>query len=372
MSSTESPGLYIHVPFCRTKCPYCDFYSVPSLSAVHVWAEALCKEIVAYKDRSGVFGSLYLGGGTPSVLEERELALIFERLFSHFSFSPDAEVTFEANPDDVTEKKLALLKSCGITRISLGVQSLDEGELRALGRRHTAEQARRAVEKIRAGGFSNVSVDLMYGLPGQTASQWMNTLKSALEYRPEHLSCYQLTFHEGTPFGRMLQEGRIGRLNEEEQRLFFLMTAETLESSGYRHYEISNFARGEGFVSRHNRKYWRRVPYIGLGPGAHSFWGGIRWWNESSVTSYCEALKGGRLPIQESEALTDEQQRIESLCLGLRTSEGVDLPLLRTYPGFEKVLSRLEDDNLVQVCGDRIIPTREGFAVADSLPMLFL
>jgi oxygen-independent coproporphyrinogen-3 oxidase len=212
----------------------------------------------------------------------------------------------------------------------------------------------------------------MYGLPGQTASQWMNTLKSALEYRPEHLSCYQLTFHEGTPFGRMLQEGRIGRLNEEEQRLFFLMTAETLESSGYRHYEISNFARGEGFVSRHNRKYWRRVPYIGLGPGAHSFWGGIRWWNESSVTSYCEALKGGRLPIQESEALTDEQQRIESLCLGLRTSEGVDLPLLRTYPGFEKVLSRLEDDNLVQVCGDRIIPTREGFAVADSLPMLFL
>jgi len=170
----------------------------------------------------------------------------------------------------------------------------------------------------------------------------------------------------------MVEEGRVSPLTEEEQRVFFLMTAETLESSGYIHYEISNFARGEACVSRHNRKYWRRVPYIGLGPGAHSFWGGTRWWNESNITNYCEALKAGRLPVEESETLTEEQQRLESLCLGLRTREGVDLPLLQTYPGYEKALSRLEGDNLVRICRDRIIPTRGGFLVADGLPMLFL
>jgi oxygen-independent coproporphyrinogen-3 oxidase len=368
----EHSGLYVHVPFCHTKCPYCDFYSIPSLSAVRDWAEALCKEIAAYKDRCSVFDSLYLGGGTPSVLEERELVLILDALLSQFTFSADAEVTFEANPDDITAKKLDLLKSLGITRFSLGVQSLDERELGTLGRRHTANQARSAIQTIRACGFSNLSVDLMYGLPGQSPSQWMKRLKCALEYEPEHLSCYQLTYHEGTPFGRMLAEGRISRPTEEEQRRFFVMTAETLESKGYIHYEISNFARGEKCVSRHNRKYWRRVPYIGLGPGAHSFRGEIRWWNESSITNYCEALKAGRLPIEESETLTEEQQRLESLCLGLRTREGVDLSLLRTYPGYDKVLSRLEEDRLVAVCRDRVIPTREGFVVADSLPMMFL
>ncbi|RJR33722.1 MAG: radical SAM family heme chaperone HemW [Desulfobacteraceae bacterium] len=372
MSSTEKPGLYVHVPFCRTKCPYCDFYSVPSLSAVHDWTEALCKEAAAYRERVSEFGSLYIGGGTPSVLGESELVMVLETLFKSFDFSSDAEVTFEANPDDVTGGRLGLLKSLGITRISLGVQSLDEEELRILGRRHTARQARSAIEEIRTAGFSNLSVDLMYGLPGQSGSKWMSTLQSALQYTPEHLSCYQLTFHETTRYGRMLKEGRISSLPEEEQRRFFLMTAETLERSGYIHYEISNFARGDENISRHNRKYWRRIPYLGLGPSSHSFWGGIRWWNVSSVARYNESLKSGLLPVEERETLTEEQERMEALCLGLRTREGVDLPLVRTFPGSEKVLARLENDKLVQISSDRMVPTREGFVVADSLPMLFL
>lgn len=372
MNSPEKPGLYVHVPFCRSKCPYCDFYSVADLTHVHDWMEALSSEIAEYQDRWTVFDSLYLGGGTPSVLEERELAGLFEMLFKHFRFSADAEVTFEANPDDLTVEKLRLLRRLGTTRISLGVQSLNNDELRTLGRRHTAEQAVSALEMIRDCGFTNVSVDLMYGLPVQTPSQWMSTLEHALAHRPEHLSCYQLTFYEGTPFDRMLAQGRISSPVEEEQRTLFMMTAETLEKSGYIHYEISNFAKGEASIARHNRKYWRRVPYLGLGPGAHSFCEDERWWNVKSITDYCEMLRDGRLPIGESEKLTEEQQRLEILSLGLRTREGVGLPLLRTWQGFDKVLSRLESENLVQVFEDRVIPTTEGYAVADSLPILFL
>jgi len=328
--------------------------------------------MTAYRDMESDFGSLYLGGGTPSVLGESELSLIFDTLSKNFLFSGDAEVTFEANPDDITAGRPALLKSLGVTRISLGVQSLDEEELRFLGRRHTAQQARSAIQEIRTSGFSNLSLDLMYALPGQSVSQWISTLQSALEYRPEHLSCYQLTYHETTRFGRMLEEGRIGRLPEEEQRRFFMITAETLEKRGYIHYEISNFALGEENVSRHNRKYWRRIPYLGLGPSSHSFWKGTRWWNVSSIAQYNEALNSGRFPVEGRETLTKEQERLESLCLGLRTREGVDLPLVRTYPGYEKVLAGLERDNLVQISGERMIPTREGFVVADGLPMLFL
>lgn len=372
MNSPEKPGLYLHVPFCRSKCPYCDFYSVPALALVRDWQEALSKEIKAYKDRCPAFDSLYVGGGTPSVLEPRQLADLFELLFKNFRFTADAEITFEANPDDITGEKLVLLRGFGVTRISLGVQSLSNDELRILGRRHTAAQAESAVEMIRGCGFSNLSVDLMYGLPGQSASQWMSVLKRAVEHRPEHLSCYQLTFYEGTLFGRMLEEGRISRSTEEEQRTFFMMTSEVLAESGYIHYEISNFAKGDGRISRHNRKYWRRVPVLGLGPGAHSFWGGTRWWNIRSVTTYCDMLSEGRLPIEDSEELTDEQQRLESLSLGLRTREGVDLPLLRSWEGSGKVLSRLESEKLVEVCEGRVIPTTEGYVVADSLPLLFL
>jgi oxygen-independent coproporphyrinogen-3 oxidase len=371
MSDSEKPGLYIHVPFCRTKCLYCDFYSTTSLSHIPDWLEALQREIMAYKDQWRTFDSLYLGGGTPSMLGTRDLTLIFESLFGHFSFSPDTEITVEANPDDITREKMTLLKTLGVTRISLGVQSFDNRELRSLGRRHTARQTEQAIEWIRGCGFTNLGMDLMYGLPGQRTSVWLKTVTRALDSRPEHLSCYQLTFHKDTSLGKMLAEGGISPLGEEAERAFFLLTAKILEERGYIHYEISNFAREEVNLCRHNRKYWNRVSYLGLGPAAHSLWNGVRWWNVNCTTTYCDMLGKGILPVAGRERLTDDQQRIESLWLGLRTREGVDLSLVRLHPGADKALSRLLASNLVEVNGGRVIPTRAGFVIADSLPLLF-
>jgi len=371
MSNNENPGLYIHVPFCRTKCPYCDFYSSTALSLVPDWLEALLREILIYKDRFDVFDSLYLGGGTPSVLSEFELTTLIESLFSHFRFSRDTEITIEANPADITGEKLALLKTLGVTRISLGVQSFDDGELRFLGRRHTARQAEKALERIRGCGFANLGVDLLYGLPGRRESDWVRTMERALDFSPEHLSCYQLTVHKETPLGEMLAQGRISLLGEEEERSFFLLTAKTLAEKGYIHYEIANFAREEAYIARHNSKYWRRVPYLGLGPAAHSLWEGVRWWNVNCVKTYCDMLGRGGPPVAGSERLSEDQARLESLCLGLRTRDGFDLSLVRHRQGLDKILARLQTTNLVDVQGDRVIPTREGFLVADSLPLLF-
>ena len=385
MSKVENPGLYIHIPFCHTKCPYCDFYSIIADDRVACWREALRQEILAYKDRCALFDSLYLGGGTPSLLGRDDLAMLFESLHDHFRFAPDTEITIEANPDDITREKLELFKRFGVTRISLGVQSLDTRELHFLGRRHTARQAEQALEMIRDCGFADLGVDLIYGLPGRRTSDWLRTMTRTLDFSPEHLSCYQLTIHDETPFGDMLARGRFspakergspakGRYSlpsEEEERAFFLKTARFLEERGYIHYEISNFAREEAYIPRHNPKYWHRVPYLGLGPSAHSFMGGVRWWNVKCLTTYCDLLDKGTLPVAGSERLSEEQVWLESLYLGLRTMEGIDLSLVRRQPGVEKILAQLQAANLVEICGNRVIPTREGFLVADSLPLLF-
>ncbi|MBW1800396.1 MAG: radical SAM family heme chaperone HemW [Deltaproteobacteria bacterium] len=371
MSNPENPGLYVHVPFCRTKCPYCDFCSVTTLSRVPEWREALLQEILLYRDRYRAFDSLYLGGGTPSVLGLHDLETLFESLFRYFTFLPDAEITIEANPDDVTPEKLDLLNSLGVTRISLGVQSFDSGDLEYLGRRHTALQTEGALDRIREAGFAGLSVDLIYGLPEQRISGWMRTLTRALDFRPEHLSCYQLTIHDETPFGGLLAEGRISPPGEENERAFFLRTAGFLEESGYIHYEVSNFARGEAHIARHNSKYWHGISYLGLGPAAHSFRDGVRWWNVKCITTYCERLGRGTPPVDGREKLTEEQRRLESLYLGLRTREGIDLSLIRRQPDRDKIIARLQAENLAAVSGDRLIPTRRGFVVADSLPLLF-
>lgn len=371
MSNTESPGLYIHVPFCRTKCPYCNFYSVTSLSLVADWLDGLCKEAIIYKDRFAVFDSIYLGGGTPTLLAESEMAALIDSLFRYFTFSPDTEITIEANPDDITLEKLALLRKIGINRISLGVQSFNDKELQYLRRRHSAAQAERALERIRASGFTNIGVDLMYGFPGQTQAGWIQTMRRVLDFKPEHLSCYQMTLEESTPFGKMLAEGRIKPLGEEEGRSFFLLTSGFLEERGYIHYEISNFARWQKYKSRHNSKYWQHVPYLGLGPAAHSFLEGVRWWNMESVERYCRTLAKGRLPVAGTETLSQEQHRLESLYLGFRTSHGIDLELLHIQPHSDTILTELQKSGLIQVHGGRAIPTRDGFLVADSLPLLF-
>jgi oxygen-independent coproporphyrinogen-3 oxidase len=364
-------GLYIHIPFCRTKCPYCDFYSIPSLSLVPQWLEALHKEILVYKGLFPTFDSLFLGGGTPTVLNQSQWSELMEVLFTHFTFSPSTEVTVEANPDDVTFSLMEHLRGLGVNRLSLGIQSFDDQELRDLKRRHTSHKAMEAIRCIRHVGFSNLGIDLMYGLPGQTSSQWLNTLKQAVDFAPEHLSCYELTIEKETPFGKMRDKGEIHPPNEEVQRVLFVLTSSFLEQEGYLQYEISNFAKGREFTCHHNMKYWQHLPYLGLGPSAHSFRGNRRWWNLKSVKGYCEALAEGRIPVAGEEILSKEQQELESLMLGLRTMEGIELDRLGDPTQSEQVLRDLERTGLVRVEKGRIMPTREGFLVADSLPLLF-
>ena len=364
-------GLYVHVPFCRRKCPYCDFYSLPSPALVPQWSEALDKEILAYKGSFPAFDSLYLGGGSPTVLTKGHWAALMDALFTHFAFAASTEVTVEANPDDVTEDLMRHLRTLGVNRISLGVQSFNDHELHILKRRHTSRKAAEAIDCIRDVGFSNLGIDLMYGLPGQAQDQWLETLKRAVDFEPEHLSCYQLTVEKETPFGRMRDQGEIYLPNEGAQRALFILTSAFLEQQGYLHYEISNFAKKREFTCQHNMKYWHHDPYLGLGPSAHSFQGDRRWWNLKSVEAYCKALDCGRAPLAGEETLSEEQQNLEFLMLGMRTMDGVALDRLGNRPQSEKVLRDLSGSGLVRIQEGKVVPTREGFLVADSLPLLF-
>lgn len=371
MNSVEAAGLYVHIPFCRSKCPYCDFYSTTSLELLPLWLEAVVKEIDGYRGRFALFDSLYLGGGTPSLVDAARLGALIDHLRRAFSFSDDMEITLEANPDDITPGRLREVLDLGVNRISLGVQSLDEGELRLLKRRHTALQAEEALALIRSAGFENVGIDLIYGLPGQTVPGWLKTLDRALGFGPEHLSCYQMTYEEGTLFGKRLKKGTMRALGEDVERAFFLRTSRFLEKRGYLHYEISNFARAPEFVSRHNRKYWRRVPCLGLGPSAHSFDNDSRWWNVRSVSDYARRLMSGQSPVAGRESLTPEQVQLERVSLGLRTSDGVPLETFASCADSSGVLTRLSDSGLITVRGGAVVPTRKGFLVADGLALLF-
>ncbi len=394
---TTFPGLYVHIPFCLSKCAYCDFFSVTDLAWIADWLAALEKEASLYQDRFGSFDTLYLGGGTPSLLDAAQISALIAGLRRHFSFAADTEVTLEANPDDLTPEKLQLYQDLGVNRLSVGVQSFHDRELVFLGRRHTARQTLQALEAARAAGFVNLSLDLIYGLPGQSLEDYRKTLEQALAFQPEHLSCYQLTYEAGTPLSRRKARGEVAAATEEAEREFFLFTSRFLEERSYLHYEISNFARlGEPdnksnsqvinntkslyrkpetanrkpyFYSRHNRKYWSHIPYLGLGPGAHSFQDGERWWNVRDVKTYCRALAQGWLPVADQEVLAPEQLRLEALYLGVRTSEGAPLELLRQYPGWEKTLTKLQKSGLMEVKRERAVPTLEGFLLADRLAL---
>jgi oxygen-independent coproporphyrinogen-3 oxidase len=367
-------GLYVHIPFCRMKCLYCDFYSVTSTSGTAEWLHSLDQEAALYTDRFSCFDTLYLGGGTPTLLTEKELGRLVESLFGRFRFAGDAEVSLEANPDDITAEKLHACKELGFNRISLGVQSMDDRDLRFLGRRHTAGQAARAMDLIRNSGFSQFGIDLICGLPGQTEAGWKKTLEKALTFSPDHVSCYQLTPSKGTRLWEMQEGGLVSPLGEERERSLFLATSEILEGHGFAHYEVSNYARqGEPLhVCRHNLKYWERAPYLGLGPSAHSFQGNLRWWNHRSVAQYCRDLDQGRRPIQGSERLSDEQASLERLSLGLRTKTGIPIRELQGYRNSEGVLPGLLQAGYLEMIDKRAVPTREGFLVADRLPLLFL
>ncbi|MCM8757084.1 MAG: radical SAM family heme chaperone HemW [Candidatus Omnitrophica bacterium] len=363
----KTAGLYIHVPFCRRKCPYCDFFSIPELTLLPAWLQAVCREAKYYQGKFKCFNTVYFGGGTPSLLSPSNLDFLLENLRRIFLITPEAEITLEMNPEDVSREKLRKLQGLGINRISLGLQSLDDEALTFLGRRHTAFQAEKALGQALEAGFSSVSVDLIYGLPGQKKQRWEKVLSRVAASRPHHVSCYLLTIKEGTFFARKILNGQPPLFWEKVQRDLFLFTSRWWKNQGYLHYEVSNFAVSSKHRCAHNLKYWQRQPYLGLGPSAHSFSQNKRWWNVSSVKEYCRLVSSGFHPVAERERLEPAQEKLETLFLGLRTADGVSLALFSNLPEDKKTL--LEKQGLVKTRDDRLFCTEQGFLFTDALPL---
>jgi len=376
MNSEKAPGLYIHIPFCMSKCPYCDFYSSTSISAISDFLDALFKEMEMYRDRFNPFDTVYIGGGTPSLLSSKQLENILIKVRENFDLLPDSEITIEANPADLNRFFLESIREIGINRINIGVQSFDEKVLDFLGRRHSIKQAISAIEASRRAGFHNIGLDLIYGVPEQNVESWLDTLKQAVVFLPEHLSCYQLTLEAKTPLGIKCQAGEFSVPGEESQYEFFMKTSEFLRDAGYIHYEVSNFSRGQEYASRHNQKYWNHSPFLGLGPSAHSFQSNQRWWNHRSLDQYLTSINAGNLPVQETETLTMEQLRLEALCLGLRTKRGVSLQGFKDQYAYDlftekkELLVKLEEEGFISIRDGFLYPTQTGLALADSLSLI--
>lgn len=371
-------GIYIHIPFCLNKCLYCDFYSVTDLSLKPAFLEALSSEIVAADPGPRVFDTLYIGGGTPSVLEPAEVEAIIEGAYLKFRFEQPVEVTLEANPGTVDLEKLLGFRSAGVNRLNIGVQSFQEKNLETLGRIHSAGQAHAALASARLAGFETVGLDLIYGLPGQTRQVWATDLESALAHAPDHIACYMLTVEPATPLAEEQRRGRFRPAPEGAAADLFLMTSEFLAARGFRHYEISNFARcGAGGAaartSRHNCKYWTHAAYLGFGPAAHSFLPPTRFWNHRDVKRYVEAVKRGGRAVSGEETLTGEQEMMEAIMLGLRTAAGVDLQDFKNRFGVDfmqahaAAAAELESQGLLRLEAGRCAPTLRGMLYINTI-----
>ena len=325
-------GIYIHIPFCKSRCIYCDFYSTTRLHDRDEYVRCIAEEIALrapiftqqMADKGELLKTVYFGGGTPSLLSERNIYSILSIIRKHFSISQIEEITLEANPGDLSEEKLRVLREAGINRLSMGVQSFQDSLLHRLSRRHNGEEAIAAVNAARRAGFENISIDLMYGLPEQTMEQWMADVEQAVQLDVEHVSAYCLTYEEGTPLYRMLLKGEVNELDEECCNRMQDYLEEALEKHGINRYEISNYAK-EGYRSKHNGSYWTGSPYLGLGAGAHSYDGAyLRQWNPDDIAAYMAAIKQGELSL-EHEVLSETDRYNEAVMLGLRTREGIDL-----------------------------------------------
>ncbi|MBA3011437.1 MAG: radical SAM family heme chaperone HemW [Desulfobacula sp.] len=371
---SENVCVYIHVPFCIKKCSYCDFYSTDTLSFLPAYVKSLQQEIGIRTRLSSPSAqpflppkksrTLYFGGGTPSLLPLEAVKKILETLFTSYRVAKDAEITFEVNPGTVDRLYLEGLRNLGINRLSIGVQSFDAAKIKVLGRIHTIGQSVDTIEAAKAVGFDNIGCDLIYGTPDETWENWIQDLKRALEFRVSHLSCYMLTLGPGTFLKARHEQGCFSLPDPETLSDLFMATSVFLGQNGYEHYEISNFARGRKNRSCHNSNYWQMRSYDGFGPSAHSFDAmtdkgqdaglafPVRSWNTANVSAYIETLVSGRLPVRESEALSLQQQVLERVMLGLRTSDGIDITAVEKIWGqdfsrvFAPLLSRLETQGL--------------------------
>ena len=363
-------GIYIHVPFCVQKCSYCNFYSIANLPLKKGFLKALAIEIVQHKAEfeNEIVETVYFGGGTPSLLSADEIDAILMLLSEHYHWGNDMEITLEANPDDLTPDYLTKLAQTKVNRLSIGIQSFNDSILKQINRRHSAAQAIQSIENAQKAGFSNLSIDLIYGIPNQHDAQWLENLSLAVKLQIPHLSCYALTVEEHTVLHKKIEMNRADAPNEEDVVRQFDLLMDFADKEGYHQYEISNYCR-DNLYSHHNRGYWNGVPYLGFGPGAHSFHGNIRKWNITNVVEYIKGINNGT-SVAEEEQLTLRDRFNEYLLTSLRTDAGVEIDLMEKYFGVEYadwIKSRLGkiDSELFLICQNRINLTQKGKHWAD-------
>ena len=368
-------GLYIHIPFCKSRCIYCGFYSTTAEQMKQAYVDAVCHEMelrdAIYekegKDVGKTLATVYLGGGTPSQLSPTQLQQLFDAIARHYDVNDDAEITIECNPDDVTEAFAELLQSLPVNRVSMGAQTFDDDRLQFIHRRHTSEQVTTAIQRLREKGIHNISVDLMYGFPEETLEEWEHDIQQALALNVEHISAYALTYEEGTPLYRLLEEGKVKEIDEERSLAMYDRLIDRLQEAGYEHYEISNFAR-KGWRSRHNSSYWQLVPYIGIGAAAHSYDGRRRQWNIADINSYINHIQQGIVPA-EGELLDKDSRYNDHVMLALRTCEGLDLSTLdsdeRSY--CEETAKKFVLDGLLVKTDNHLRLSRKGLFVSDMI-----
>jgi oxygen-independent coproporphyrinogen-3 oxidase len=366
-------GIYLHIPFCRQACAYCNFHFTTSLRYKDDFVQAVVKEIELQKDylKGEPLSTIYFGGGTPSLLSIAECRTILEKIFTDFTVLPGAEITLEANPDNISKEMLDGWKSLGINRLSIGIQSFFEDDLRWMNRAHNADQAFQCIEESQLAGFHNLSIDLIYGTPLLSDEGWQQNVETAIAYKIPHLSCYALTVEERTPLHKQIKQHKKEDVDPDKQARHFQFLMQWLKEKGYEHYEVSNFAR-PGCRSRHNSSYWRGEKYLGIGPSAHSFNGNSRQWNVANNIKYIEAIQKGLL-ANETEVLTPDQQLNEYIMISLRTIEGMNMERLAQNWGNEKaslVQERLKpyaDNGLVIRKDSNICLTEGGMLLADGI-----
>lgn len=366
-------GLYIHIPFCAKRCLYCDFFSNTEMKYKEPYVTALIRELEIRKDYIGnePLETIYFGGGTPSQLQATDFERIFDAIQRLFDTSGCKEVTLEANPDDMTPEYVASLRTFPFNRISMGVQSFKAEDLRFLNRRHDREQALRAVELCKENGLANISIDLIYGLPGQTLKEWESNLDRAIQLDIPHISAYHLIYEEGTALYKLKEAGKISPVEEEISVSLFTSLIDRLTANGYLHYEISNFAR-PGMISRHNSSYWTGKKYLGAGPSAHSYNGESRQWNVSSLPAYIRAIGNGS-PEIEVEELDINTRYNDFIITGLRTMWGVNLTEIQGQFGNDKLIycqkqaaPYLKQGLLIEK-GETLTLSRNGIFISDSI-----
>ena len=366
-------GIYIHIPFCKRRCIYCDFFSTTQSEKKSAYVRALCRELEMRQDYVGgeEIETIYLGGGTPSQLTEEELKAIFSSIYHIYKVKTNAEITLEANPDDLTPEYVAMLRQLPVNRISMGIQTFQEETLKLLHRRHTATQAIEAFRRCREAGFQNISIDLMYGLPGETLETWKEDLRQAINLRPEHISAYHLIYEEDTALWRLREQHQVEEADEDLSVSLFETLIDRLKEAGYQHYEISNFCLS-GMHSRHNSSYWTGKKYLGCGPSAHSFNGVSRQWNVASLEGYIKGVEEGELDYEVEEL--DLYTRYNDYVLtSIRTCWGMSLSKLRSEFGEElyrycmRMAKPHEDQGVLENREGVLRLTRKGIFVSDGI-----